>query len=263
MVEKAKVPRHVAIIMDGNGRWAAQHGWPRLKGHEVGADSVRAVIRACRDAGVHYLTLYAFSVENWVRPKSEIRGLMRLLRTFLEEREHELHENHVRLRVIGRMEDLPLPVQMGLKRVIRATEDYREGELILALSYGGRCEITQAVQAIAREVRAGKLDPESIDEATVAAHLYAPDVPDPDLLIRTSGEMRVSNFLLWQISYSELYITDVMWPDFREAEFQKALDVYAHRQRRFGDTRAHRVPPQVDSQPHRRIGKPETGGPSC
>jgi undecaprenyl diphosphate synthase len=255
MVEQPKIPRHVAIIMDGNGRWAQQRGLPRLRGHEEGAESVRAVIRACRAAGIHYLTLYAFSVENWVRPRSEIRGLMRLLRTFLEDREHELHENQVRLRMIGRMHDLPLPVQLGLKRVMNATADYRSGELILALSYGGRSEITDAVRALAKDVRAGRLDPSEIDEKVIASRLYAPDVPDPDLLIRTSGEMRLSNFLLWQLSYTELYVTDVLWPDFREEEFRKALDVYGTRKRRFGATTERAVPELLPS--------PREEGPTC
>ena len=235
MDKQSIVPRHVAIIMDGNGRWANRHGLPRLKGHEEGAKSVRAAVRSCRDLGVEYLTLYAFSVENWVRPPSEIQGLMRLLRRFLKDDEHELHENEVRLRVIGRMEDLPKLVQTGLKRVIKATEHYTKGQLILALSYGGRTEIAYAARQIAEKVKAGKLNPGKIDEATVAAHLYAPDVPDPDLMIRTSGEMRLSNFLLWELSYSELYVTDVLWPDFREAEFKAAIEAYGKRQRRFGD----------------------------
>jgi len=230
-----KVPRHVAIIMDGNGRWARQKGLSRLKGHEEGVESVRAVIRACREVGVVYLTLYAFSVENWIRPKSEIDGLMRLLVKFLGEREHELHDNKLRLRVIGRVEDLPKRVRQELSRVIEATERYKGGQLILALSYGGREEIANAARQIAGCVKAGKLDPDSVDESTVAEHLYAPDVPDPDLLIRTSGEMRVSNFLLWQISYSELYVTDVMWPNFREKQFMEAIREYGRRQRRFGD----------------------------
>jgi undecaprenyl diphosphate synthase len=199
--------------------------------------------------GVHYLTLYAFSVENWVRPRTEIRGLMRLLRTFLREREHELHENRVRLRVIGRLRDLPLPVQRGLERVMRATADYDAGQLILALSYGGRAELTDAVRAIGRKVKRGELNPEKIDDDTVAAHLYAPDIPDPDLLIRTSGELRVSNFLLWQISYTELYVTDVLWPDFREDEFRKAIEAYGRRRRRFGDTTEHGVSDGEESKP--------------
>lgn len=193
-------------------------------------------MRACRDLEVEYLTLYAFSVENWVRPTEEIRGLMSLLRKFLEEREYELHENQVRLRVIGRTQDLALPIRMRLNRIVKATESYKGGQLILALSYGGRSEITDATKAIAREVAQGKLDPEQIDEATISRHLYVPDVPDPDLMIRTSGEQRISNFLLWQLSYTELYVTDLLWPDFREAEFVKAIDAYSRRQRRFGDT---------------------------
>ena len=233
--EASRVPRHVAIIMDGNGRWAKARGWPRIKGHEEGAQSVRTIIRACKNAGIQYLTLYAFSVENWVRPPDEIDGLMKLLVRFLKGQEHELHDNEVRLRLIGRISDLPASVQQELSRVMKAMEHYTKGNLVLALSYGGRTEIAHAARQIARRVKAGELDPESVDEKTVAAHLYAPDIPDPDLLIRTSGEMRISNFLLWQISYSELYVTDVLWPDFREEEFKKALAEYARRHRRFGD----------------------------
>ncbi|NQU39237.1 MAG: isoprenyl transferase [Lentisphaerae bacterium] len=231
---KAQIPRHVAIIMDGNGRWAKQRGLPRLKGHEQGAESVRAAIRACREAGVKYLTLYAFSVENWSRPRAEIAGLMRLLRTFLRDRAQDLHDDHVRLRVAGRIGDLPASVRKELTRVVDETASYRAGTLILALSYGGRAELVDATRAIVNEVTAGTLAPDAIDEATISAHLYLPDVPDPDLLIRTSGEMRLSNFLLWQLSYSELYVTDVLWPDFREEEFRMALSSYAGRHRRFG-----------------------------
>jgi undecaprenyl diphosphate synthase len=233
-----KIPRHVAIIMDGNGRWARQRGLSRLKGHEEGAESVRAIIRACKEFGVKYLTLYAFSVENWIRPRAEISGLMRLLARFLKTQEHELHENKVRLRTIGRIEDLPKHIQDELERVKKATSHYKEGQLILALSYGSRAEITNAVRQIAKRVKAGEIEPKNIDEDMVSANLYAPDVPDPDLLIRTSGEMRISNFLLWQISYSELYVTDVYWPDFREKEFAKAIAEYGKRQRRFGDIEA-------------------------
>jgi undecaprenyl diphosphate synthase len=229
------VPQHVAIIMDGNGRWAKSRGLPRNKGHEEGAESVRAVVNACREAGVKYLTLYAFSVENWVRPKAEIAGLMRLLNKFLDDREAELHENNLRLRVIGRIKDLPAPVRIKLQRVMKATEDHDSGQLILALSYGARTEIAHAVRDIARAVKAGTIDPEAITEDTIAEHLYAPDVPDPDLLIRTSGEMRVSNFLLWQISYTEFYVSEKMWPEFRRDEFMEALDSYRKRRRRFGD----------------------------
>ena len=220
--------------MDGNGRWAKQRGLPRLKGHEQGAESVRAAIRSCRDAGVDYLTLYAFSVENWSRPRPEINGLMRLLRTFLRDRAQELHDDRVRLRATGRIADLPDAVRKELERVMRETETYENGTLILALSYGGRAELVDATRRIAAEVKAGTLDPDAIDEQTIADHLYLPDVPDPDLLIRTSGEMRLSNFLLWQLSYTELYVTDVLWPDFRDDEFKKALAAYAGRERRFG-----------------------------
>ena len=236
----------MAIIMDGNGRWAKQRGKSRISGHEEGAESVRAVIKASRDLGVEYLTLYALSVENWIRPKAEITGLMRLLAKFLGDREHELHENRVRLRVIGRLGDLPIVIRKELNRVVEATRNYEAGQLILALSYGGRAEISRGVQEIARKVKAGELDPEDIEEKTISDHLYAPDVPDPDLLIRTSGEMRISNFLLWQISYSELYVTDVLWPDFREDAFKEAVDAYGHRQRRFGDTVTQVATPEMD-----------------
>lgn len=229
------VPTHVAIIMDGNGRWAQKRGWPRIRGHREGAESVRAILRAAKKAGVKYLTLYAFSVENWIRPETEVRGLMTLLRTFLRNQEHELHENKVRLRMIGRMADLPLSVQKELKRVIEATKHHKEGTLTLALSYGSRVEMVEAVKSIARLVKEGALEPEEIDDKLFASHLYAPDIPDPDLMIRTSGEMRLSNFLLWQLSYAELYVTDVLWPDFREREFMEALESYARRHRRYGD----------------------------
>jgi len=226
--------------MDGNGRWARQRGLPRIKGHEAGAESVRAVLRAARESGVKYLTLYAFSSENWVRPPAEVQGLMRLLRKFLREEEDELHANRVRLRAIGRLRDLPPPVRRELKRVMRATESYAARQLILALSYGGRVEIVDAVRSIARKVSEGDLQPGRIQEKTIRAHLYAPDVPDPDLMIRTSGELRLSNFLLWQLSYAELYFTDVLWPDFREEHFRAALEEYARRERRFGDIGAGR-----------------------
>ena len=228
------IPRHVAIIMDGNGRWAKQRGVPRLKGHEEGAQSVEAILRACKQAGIQYLTLYAFSTENWVRPPSEIRGLMRILAQFLKTREDDMLKEQIRLRAIGRLQDLPRPVRNELQRVMKSTEQFTGRQLILALSYGSRDEITQAVRAIAQRVKDGKLDVKDIDEAVVARHLFAPDVPDPDLLIRTSGEMRLSNFLLWQASYAELYITETLWPDFREDAFAGALAAYALRQRRFG-----------------------------
>lgn len=233
--QESHVPRHVAIIMDGNGRWAEKKGLPRIAGHERGAESVRAVLRAARNAGVYYLTLYAFSVENWSRPKDEITGLMRLLSRFLEKNESELHENHVKLRTIGRISDLPDALIAQLDGAMKRTAAYNKGELVLALSYGGRTEIAHAARVLAERVRNGKLDPSAINEEVFASALYAPDIPDPDLMIRTSGEMRLSNFLLWQLSYAELYVTDVLWPDFREEHFKKALEEYANRHRRFGN----------------------------
>ena len=235
MAQATYPPEHVAIIMDGNGRWAKERGQMRLKGHEEGAESVRCALRCCRDHGVRFLTLYAFSVENWVRPKPEVSGLMRLLHTFLTRNEHELHENEVRFQAIGRLDDLPERVRRELARVTEATAHYPEWTLTLALSYGGRAELTDAMRRMARKVAAGELDPETIDEDTVSAHLYNPDLPDPDLLIRTSGELRLSNFLLWQVSYAELYVTEAYWPAFREEEFARALEAYRRRRRRFGD----------------------------
>ncbi len=234
----ATVPRHVAIVMDGNGRWAQQRNLPRNKGHEAGAESVRAVIRSCRDHGVRYLTLYAFSMENWQRPPAETGHLMNLLIRFLRGEEKELHEHRLRLRVIGRFADLPAMVRRELKRVMAATSSYNEAQLILALSYGGRAELADAARVMVREGLDGTLDPATIDEKVFAAHLYAPDIPDPDLMIRTSGEMRLSNFLPWQLSYAELYFTDVLWPDFRERHFTEALRAYATRRRRFGALQA-------------------------
>lgn len=231
----AAIPRHVAIIMDGNGRWAKARGLPRIRGHHVGADSVRAILLACRKIGVEYLTLYAFSSENWVRPRAEVSGLMSLLRRFLRQQAHELHENKVRLRVIGHTQDLPDTVRQELEKVMAETCHYTEGHLILALSYGGRQEITDAVRALARKVEKRELKAADITEETIARHLYLPDVPDPDYMIRTSGEMRISNFLLWQLSYAELYVTDVLWPDFREPQFLEAMAEYGRRHRRFGN----------------------------
>lgn len=232
---KQGVPEHVAIIMDGNGRWASQRGLPRLRGHHAGAESVRAVLRACRTAGVKYLTLYAFSSENWVRPRPEVTGLMSLLRKFLRDQAFELHENKVRLRAIGRLQDLPDGVRKELEKTVEETAHYEDAHLILALSYGGRGEIVHACKAIAEKVKRGDLLPKDITEKTISTHLYLPDVPDPDYMIRTSGEMRISNFLLWQLSYAELYITPVLWPDFREPQFLEAIEEYKKRHRRFGD----------------------------
>ncbi|MBR1837645.1 MAG: di-trans,poly-cis-decaprenylcistransferase [Kiritimatiellae bacterium] len=228
------IPRHVAIIMDGNGRWARARGLPRLKGHEAGAESVRRVLRAARKYGVKYVTLYAFSVENWSRPAIEVRGLMRLLRTFLKANESELHENRTRLRVMGRRSDLPAATDRELARIEAATACYDERQLVLCLSYGGRTEIAAAARKIAEEAAAGRLDPAAVDETAVASRLYLPDVPDPDLVVRTSGERRLSNFLLWQCAYAEFLSTPVAWPDFGEDDFRAALEEFSRRHRRFG-----------------------------
>ena len=233
-IEGAKVPRHVAIIMDGNGRWAKQHKLPRLSGHEAGRKSVKTVTMAAMEHGVRYLTLYAFSVENWQRPRDEVQGLMGLLRGVLREELAEMGREGIRLRAIGRLQDLPGAVREELEAAVEKTKNHTRLDLILALSYGSRVEITEATKGIAREVKAGRLDPETIDEKTIAAHLYTHDVPDPDFLIRTSGEMRVSNFMLWQISYAEIHVTPVLWPDFGRKEFAVALEDFAKRDRRFG-----------------------------
>lgn len=224
---------HIAFIMDGNGRWAKARGLPRTEGHRAGAETVRRVLGYCRDAGIRYLTLYAFSVENWKRPKEEVETLMHLLVAYLASEEKTFHENQVRIRYMGRKSDLPVEVREALDRVEAATAAY-ERQLILCLSYGGRTELAHAAQAIARQVARGELDPETITEETIARNLYLPDVPDPDLIVRTSGEMRLSNFLLWQASYAELYVTPVLWPDFGEADFQAALNSFASRDRRYG-----------------------------
>ncbi len=229
-----KIPRHVALIMDGNGRWAQKHGLSRIEGHKEGAQSVRAVLRAAANAGVEFVTVYAFSTENWKRPPQEVDGLMKLLISSLNAYEQELHDNRIRLRVMGQFERLPLPVRMRLQKTIDATKNYTDHTFIIALSYGSRTEIADAARRIADEAKAGRLDPKKIDEQTIADHLYLPDVPDPELMIRTSGELRLSNFLLWQLSYSEFYITDTYWPDFREEQFYEALAAFNGRDRRYG-----------------------------
>jgi undecaprenyl diphosphate synthase len=232
-----KIPRHVALIMDGNGRWAHERGLPRIEGHREGAQSVRAVLRAAANAGIEFLTVYAFSTENWKRPPQEVDGLMKLLIQSLDTYEQELHENRIRLRVMGQFERLPLPVRKRLRKTMDATADYAGHTFIVALSYGSRMEITDAVRRIAEQAAAGTLPPNQISEQTVADHLYLPDVPDPELMIRTSGEMRLSNFLLWQLSYAEFYITEKYWPDFREEDFFLALKAFNRRDRRYGGVR--------------------------
>jgi undecaprenyl diphosphate synthase len=229
-----KAPRHVAVIMDGNGRWAKERGLPRVEGHREGAQSVRALLRAAKKAGIEFLTVYAFSTENWKRPPQEVHALMSLLVESLDAYEQELHDNQIRLRVMGQMDRLPSFVQKRLKKTMRDTEQYAERTFIVALSYGARAELTDAVKQIAQKAKEGLLSPSEINEQTVAEHLYLPDVPDPELLIRTSGELRLSNFLLWQLSYAEFYVTETYWPDFREEHFLRALAAYQHRDRRCG-----------------------------
>ena len=231
---KASLPRHVAIIMDGNGRWAKERHLPRIEGHRAGAESARTIIRTAGELGIKYLTLYAFSVENWNRPKEEIDALMKYLLHYLKTETPELNKNNVRLEVIGQVYRLPENVQESLRRSIAILSKNNGLTLVMALSYGGRTEIVEAVRGIAEKVKAGALDPADITEQVFSQHLYTRNVPDPDLLIRTSGEMRVSNFLLWQISYAELVITPTLWPDFRRLQFFQALEEYTRRHRRFG-----------------------------
>ena len=231
---RSSLPQHVAIIMDGNGRWARQRHLPRIEGHRQGAESARAIIRAAGELGINYLTLYAFSVENWNRPKDEVDALMKYLIHYLKTETSELNKNNVKLEVIGQIYRLPENVQMQLKKAIHTLSKNNGLTLVMALSYGGRTEIVEAVRGIAEKVKQGKLDPPDITEQVVSQHLYTRNLPDPDLLIRTSGEMRVSNFLLWQISYSELVVTPTLWPDFRKPQFYEALEEYARRHRRFG-----------------------------
>ena len=227
---------HLAIIMDGNGRWAKARGLPRSEGHRAGGETVRRVLGFCQTAGIKYLTLYAFSVENWKRPKAEVDALMTLLVSYLAGEEEMLHKHQVRLRIMGRLEDLPEFAREALQRVERATEAY-ERQLILCLSYGGRTEIAAAAKRLAERVAKGEIALEAIDEQLFAQHLYLPDVPDPDLVIRTSGELRVSNFLLWESAYSEYYFTDALWPDFSEKDLLDAVRSYSGRARRFGEVR--------------------------
>jgi undecaprenyl diphosphate synthase len=235
-------PRPVAIIMDGNGRWAERRGMRRIQGHREGIASVREITTECARMGVESLTLYSFSVENWKRPRAEVRYLMRLLRLFLVRERKTLMDNDVRLCAMGRLDDLPPAARDELARTEELTRGNGGMLLRLALSYGSRAEIADAVTALARDVRAGRLEPDDIGEETLRRYLYDPLTPDPDLLIRTAGEMRLSNFLLWQISYAEIYVSEVCWPAFRRAELLDALRAYAQRQRKFGALLEPRAP---------------------
>jgi undecaprenyl diphosphate synthase len=230
----AQMPRHIAIIMDGNGRWAQARGQPRVKGHEAGAESVREIVRECRKRGVEALTLYSFSTENWSRPPDEVSALMTLLKRYVLSERKELLDQGIKIRVIGQMQRLPLFVRGPLKALCKESSGNEGMTLNLALSYGGRADIVAAVQEVARDIKAGKLAPEQIVEQTIGDKLSTAGLPDPDLLIRTSGEMRLSNFLLWQLAYAEFYVTDTHWPDFREAELDLAIAAFAQRTRRYG-----------------------------
>ena len=228
------LPRHVAVIMDGNGRWAKERGLPRIEGHRRGAESARAIIKAASGVGIRYLTLYTFSVENWNRPKSEVDAIMRYLAYYLKKETPELDRSNVRLEAIGQIHRLPEPVQKQLEKSRQQLSKNTGLTLVLALSYGARAEIVDASRAIAEKVQSGDLVPEEVTETMFGMHLYTSQIPDPDLLIRTSGEKRLSNFLLWQVSYAEMVVTETLWPEFRKAAFYKSLEEFAKRHRRFG-----------------------------
>ena len=234
ILRKGSLPRHIAIIMDGNGRWARRRGLPRVAGHRAGLKSVRDVVKGCAALGVDFLTLYTFSVENWSRPAREVNALMKFLRETLRRETERLADNNVRLRVIGRTEDLPEYVNDEIAKAVGALDGNTGLTLVLALSYAGRVEILDATRKIAGQVRRGKLREKDITEDLFRSYLYTSGIPDPDLLIRTSGELRISNFLLWQIAYSELWITDTLWPAFRRKHLYQAIKEYQERERRFG-----------------------------
>jgi undecaprenyl diphosphate synthase len=233
-LDPTRLPKHVAIIMDGNGRWAKKRTLNRIRGHEEGAESVRSIVRTTREVGIPWLTLYAFSEENWKRPRYEVEALMRLLKRFLDSELNEMLENGIRFQAIGRIHKLPPGLQEAVAATAEKTSSNRDMVLILALSYGGRQEMSDAMEKIARKIEAGELSSGDVSEELISGHLYTAKIPDPDFLIRTSGEYRVSNFLLWQIAYAEIYTTAVQWPDFRKEEYLKALEEYQRRERRFG-----------------------------
>lgn len=248
-LDKSRLPGHVAIIMDGNGRWARLRGRGRIEGHRRGRASVRTVVEMSRKLGIPYLSLYAFSTENWLRPKEEVRALMGLLEHYLSVERPKMMRHGIRLLAIGDKSRLPAPVLGTLEHAVRATRDNKGMTVVLALSYSGRDDIVRMVQKIARKVKEGACAVEDIDEETISAHMETRSIPDPDLLIRTSGEMRISNFFLWQIPYTELYITPTLWPDFREEEYHQALLEFQRRRRRFG-----RTDEQI-AQPLRSVGR--------
>jgi len=235
-IDPEKLPKHVAIIMDGNGRWAKQKAMNRVLGHEEGTESVRVVVRTSRDLGIKWLTLYAFSEENWKRPKYEINALMGILKRFIKSELREMQENGIRFTTIGRINKLPDDVRNLIEETTAKTSQNKDMTLALALSYGGRQEIYDAVQKIAKRILSGDIQPSDINEGLISDFLYTAGMPDPDLLIRTSGECRISNFLLWQIAYTEIYITPALWPDFRKEEYLRAIEAFQQRERRFGTT---------------------------
>ncbi len=233
-LDLSRVPKHIALIMDGNGRWAEQRGLPRFMGHQAGLESAKAVVRACSDLGIRFVTLYSFSAENWTRPKEEVATLMELIRASLQQELPDMHAEGVRVRLLGRRGGLSAEVREAFEQAEEQTRDNSGLTLNVAANYSGRWEIVDAARRLAEQVKTGALTAEAIDEETFAAALYLPDTPDPELLIRTSGEMRVSNYLLWQIAYSEIYVTPVLWPDFRRIHLLEALVDYQQRHRRFG-----------------------------
>ena len=235
-LEKERLPRHVAIIMDGNGRWAQRRGLTRVEGHKRGKATVQAIVEASGEIGLEYLTLYAFSTENWQRPVGEVRALMGLLRRYLRTELHRLMQNNIRLCAVGDLSRLPSSVQTALAEAVHTTSTNNGLTVVLAISYGGREEIVAAARALATAVQAGRLTPQEITERVFSRYLWTNDIPDPDLLIRTSGEFRLSNFLLWQVAYAEIYVTETLWPDFGRDEFLRALSDYQGRERRFGRT---------------------------
>ncbi|MGB8168689.1 MAG: isoprenyl transferase [Chthoniobacteraceae bacterium] len=228
------LPRHIAIIMDGNGRWAKERGLPRIAGHEQGANSVRAVTEACVELGIEFLTVYAFSTENWKRPEAEVNALWALLEHFIEQETPTMMKNNVRMKAIGRLHELPASCQRALQAAIELTAKNTATTVVLAVNYSGRIELVDATREICAKIASAQLDPADVNVETISRHLYTKDIPDPDLLIRTSGEMRLSNFLLWQLSYTEIYVTDTLWPDFGKANLHAAVEEFKKRQRRFG-----------------------------
>lgn len=233
-LDVTQLPRHIAVIMDGNGRWATQQGLPRIFGHRAGVESIRAAANACRWLGISYLTLYSFSTENWARPESEVGALMQLIEEQFRQEVDDLDQQGVRILHLGRLQGLPDSLQQTLRETVARTEQNTALNLVFAINYSGRAELVDAVRRLAAAAAAGAVDPQELDERHLAGALYLPDMPDPDLLIRTGGEMRISNYLLWEIAYSEFWATPVLWPDFRTPHLLAAIEEYQHRQRKFG-----------------------------